>query len=483
MEGMYTGYCCMRDTDMSQKMLPYCRQNGSITAAAKRTAGRLSTAGGASKGALTVEAAIIMPLILCAFFSVILLIKTVCTYEMIQHAIDETASEIAASSYIYHISGIRDLHDTVRNSVNDRSDVVEEQLGSVIDAYSSLKGIGSGVNNEGVTGLIDSVDAVEDTKKSFSEIFDHTKNIASDPVDELKSIAFYIAGGTFDDIKTQLYIPIVRLYMKKHLVSESIPNIDERLRALGIADGFSGLDFSESSFLSDRDENIDIVVRYRVKLPLPLQFYRDLEFVQRVKVKAWMGGDEKTGVLGAGAVAEGEDIWSLNNFQRGLKLRRKFGANLPNSFPVIARYENGKAVMIKSMDLTADSYRTASNTEKTLKGYINELAEYKGMEKPWGSDNILIRGEDISQKELLLIIPENQPGESNEAALLNMKEYAGSRGISLVVRRYGMKKTAQEQGEAGQEQEGTEAAGTMPAKQEDGTVRNADGQTAENAAN
>ncbi len=463
----------MKDTDMSGNMLAYYRWHGSRDTAVNSAGGRAAAGGGravidgrASKGALTVEAAIIMPLILCVFFSVILLIKTVCTYEMIQHAIDETASEIAASSYIYHISGIRDLHDTVRNGVNDRSDVIEEQLGSVIDAYSSLKGIGSGVKNEGIAGIIDSVDAVEDTKQSFSEIFDHSKNIPSDPLDELKSIAFYIAGGTLDDIKTQLYIPIVKLYMKKYLVSESIPDIDERLRALGIADGFDGLDFSESSFLSDRDENIDIVVRYRVKLPLPLQFYKDLEFVQRVKVKAWMGGDEKTGVLGEGSDAEEEDVWSLNNFQRGLKLRRKFGANLPNSFPVIARYEDGKAVMIKSMDLTANSYKTASNTEKTLKGYINELAKYKGTEKPWGSDNILIRDEDITQKELLLIIPENEPGDANEAAMLNMKAYAESKGVSLVIKRYGMKKTENE----------SEAAGTTPAGQEDGAGMNADGE-------
>ncbi|NLK85880.1 MAG: hypothetical protein GX279_00105 [Clostridiaceae bacterium] len=398
----------------------------------------------ASKGALTVEAALILPLILCAFFSVVFIIKTVCTYEMIQHAIDETASEIAASSYIYHMSGIRDLHDTVRNGINDRSDKVGEQIGSVIDAYDSLKEIGSGVKSGGLEGAAEDVKAIEDASQKFDEIFQHSKDIVSDPLDELKSIAFFIAGGSFDDIKTQLYIPVVKLYMKKHLKSESYPDADERLRSLGIVDGFDGLDFSGSSFLSDRDECIDIVVRYRVKLPLPLQFYKDMEFVQRVKVKAWMGGDEKTGVLDGSTASEGEDIWSLSNFQRGLKLRRIFGGNLPNSFPVIARYENGKAVMIKSMDLTAVSYQRPSNTEKTLKGYINELSKYNGQNKPWGSGNILIRGDDILQKELLLIIPENDPGDSNSSVLLDMKEYARSRGVSLVVKKYGMKRTVEE---------------------------------------
>ncbi len=455
---------------MTENRLHYCHWREGCSAAAESTANDRGIKGAlkyipsavaadrASNGALTVEAALILPLILCAFFSVVFIIKTVFTYEMIQHAIGETASEMAASSYIYHISGIRDLHDTVRNGVNDRSDEVKEQLGSVIDAYDSLKGIGSGVKNGGIEGINDDVSAIQDAEQKFSEIFEHSKNIVSDPLDELKSIAFYIAGGTFDDIKTQLYIPVVKLYMKKYLVSESFPDADGRLRALGIVNGFDGLDFSESSFLSDRDENIDIVVRYRVRLPLPLQFYNEMEFVQRVKVRAWMGGNEKTSVLDGSTGSDGEDVWSLSNFQRGLKLRRMFGANLPNSFPVIARYENGKAVMIKSMDLTADSYRTGVNTEKTLKGYINELSGYKGQEKPWGSGNITIKGDEISQKELLLIVPENDPGESNKAALQNMKEYARSKGVTLVVRKYGMKKAAEEQDATGQAEDGQEAA-------------------------
>ncbi len=382
----------------------------------------------AVKGALTVEAALLLPVMLCAFFSVIFLIKTVYTYELIQHAITETATEIASSSYIYHISGVRDLHDTVRNSINDRSDEFEEQIGSMIDAYSSLKGI----NN-----LNEATKAINDTSQNLSEIFDNTQNIISDPANELKTIACYIAGGTINDIKTQLYIPIVKLYIKKYLVSDNNQDIDNRLRKLGVVNGFDGLDFSESSFLSDRDENIDIVIRYSIRMPLPVQFHEDMQFVQRVKVRTWMGGDEKTSVLEGSSVEEGGDIWSLNNFQRGLKLRRIFGANLPTSFPVIAKYDNGKAVMIKSMDLTANSYQNSLYTEKTLKGYVKELADYLGQDKPWGSQNITIRGEDLHEKELLLIIPENELDGANEAVLRSMKEYARSNGISLTIKKYG----------------------------------------------
>lgn len=380
-------------------------------------------------GALTVEAAIVMPIILCAFFSVVFLIKTVYAYSLIQHALSETAGEMASMGYIYHISGIRDLHDTIRNGVNERSELFRVQIDSAFEAFNILRGD----NADGETGS---------GSADFSDIFNYSANIATDPLDELKAIAFYIAGGTINDTKTQLFMPIVKLYMKKNLTDDRCTDVNKRLLALNIEGGFDGLDFSDSSFFSDINEDIDIVVRYKMRIPIPIKFTNDLEFEHRVRVKAWMGGDEKTGVLGGETESNAaDDIWSLSNFQRGLKIRRKFGANLPDNFPVIAKYESGKAVMIKSMDLTAASYQNTGKAEKTLKGYINELARYEGQNDPWGRDDIVIRSTEIRQKELLLVIPENELSEGLELMLANMVRYADTRGVKLSINRYGRKIT------------------------------------------
>lgn len=393
-----------------------------------------------SKGAVTLEAAIVLPVVLCAFFSVVFLIRAAYTYSLIHHALSETALEMASAGYIYHISGIRDLHDTVRNTINDRTEFLEDQAGIVVDAFGYLYGSDSDLPAN--TGWNPAGPGLEDVEEKFSRIFDYTKDIAADPLDEIKTIACCIAGGTFDDMKTQLFIPIVRLYMKKHLVTDEITDAEERLRSLNVVDGLSGLDFSGSSFLSDRNEDIDIVVRYRIRLPLPIRFTGDLEIVQRARARAWLGGDTKKGVLGDDRDSPGgDDIWSLSNFQRGLKIRRIFGANLPDSFPVIARYEAGRAVMIKSMDITAASYQNGGTVEKTLKRYLKELREYQGQDKPWGRDGIVIRKEDIRKKELLLVIPENKADDAIEAVLDDVVRYADSIGINMVIERYGIKHT------------------------------------------
>ena len=388
------------------------------------------------KGVMTVEAAIVLPLLLCAFFSVVFLIKAVYTYELVQHALDETASEIASVGYIYHVSGIRDIHDTVRNGVNDKSELFKGQVGSVFDTYNSLKNIKSGLG-QGSPSIRDSADLLANAGENFANMLDEAENVVSNPLDELKSIACFIASGAFDNAKTQLFTPVVKLYIKKYLITEGTADADERLKALNISGGFSGMDFSESSFLADSEEDIDIVVRYRIKLPLPIQFNSGFEFVQRVRVKAWMGGDEAHGVLDGSSTTN--DIWSLSNFQRGLKIRRLFGANLPSNFPVIARFENGRAIMIKSMDLTAASYQEGDHAQKTLKEYMDELATYKGQEKPWGSSGTVIHKEEIISRELLLVIPQNKLSDTNENLLSDMIRIAPSMGITLVVKRYGTK--------------------------------------------
>ena len=388
------------------------------------------------KGAMTLEAALVLPVLLCAFFSVVFLIKAVYTYEMVQHALDETASEIASAGYIYHVSGIRDFHDTVRNGMDDKSELFKGQVGTVFDTYSSLKNIKTGLG-QGLPSISDSADLLVNAGQNFENIFNDAEAAVNNPLEELKSIACYISSGAFDNAKTQLFTPIVKLYIKKYLVTEGTRDVDKRLRALNVSGGFDGMDFSESSFLADREENIDIVVRYRLKLPLPIQFSSGLEFVQRAKVKAWMGGDESKGVLDGSLAAD--DLWSLSNFQRGQKIRRLFGANLPSSFPVIARYEAGRIVMIKSMDLTAASYLSGNHALKTLKGYMDELAEYKGQEKPWGSSGTVIPLKDIKSRELLLVIPQNKLSDANEKLLADMVRSASNQGITLVVKRYATK--------------------------------------------
>lgn len=360
------------------------------------------------KGSITVEAAIALPVFLCVVISIVMLSKVVYTHGMIQHALTETADEMASIGYIYHISGIRDIHDTARDGLQERADIFREQLDSIFDTFESLGG---------------------STAQSPDDV-------GVDPLDELRSIAGYLSDGSFQNIKTELFTPVVKMYMKKYLKPES-GDIDAGLRALNISGGFDGLDFSGSEFFEDTDENIDIVVRYTVDLPIPIRVLPRLELVQRATARAWLGGDEASGVLDAGGASE--DIWALDNFKRGAKIRSIFGSNLPSSFPVIAAFEDGRAVMIKSMDLTAESYQNTETVIETIDSYIMDLSRYEGQESPWGSKDIVIRENDIRQRELLLVIPKNELSAETEQLLAQYLSRAAASGVIFRLERYGVK--------------------------------------------
>lgn len=372
------------------------------------------------KGSITVEAAIAVPVFLCVVISIVMLTRVVYTHGMIQHALTETADELASAGYIYQISGLRDIHDSARNGITERADIFRDQLDSVFDTVNTL----GGGENPGA--------AVQD----ISSMIESTGDAAANPLDELKNIAAYLAGGSFENIKTELLTPVVKLYMKKYLKPES-GDIAAGLRALNITGGFDGLDFSGSAFFEDRDENIDIVVRYTIDLPIPINVLPRLELVQRATARAWVGGDEAPGVLEAENPAE--SVWSLDNFKRGARIRTVFGANLPSSFPVIAAFKDGRAVMIKSMDLTAESYQNPVTVIETIDFYIKELSGYQGQEMPWGSKAIVIREADIRQRELLLVIPQNELSAETEQLLARYRTKAAASGVVFRLERYEVK--------------------------------------------
>lgn len=144
-------------------------------------------------------------------------------------------------------------------------------------------------------------------------------------------------------------------------------------------------------------------------------------------------------LLSGPANGEGEHdnstVWDLGNFQRGGELGKKFGANLPHSYPVIASWDGGTVTSIKSIDLTAPTYQSREGIEKKISEHLRDISDFSGTDRPWGKEGIHIRGEDIKQKKLLLIIPENTSGESLKV-LLDMEKEAAGMGIALVWEKY-----------------------------------------------
>lgn len=351
------------------------------------------------KGSMTLETAIALPIFISIILSVSLLLKIIYTYEIMQNAISLAANELSAYSYLYYLSGIEDIRDKLDGKIDEISGEILNEI--------------------------------------FNEIFNDALNIQ--PPEELKDVLYSFIKGTYDDAINQICIPLVKICVRKYLVTDEIKDPNKRLEALDIAGGFDGLDFSMSEFFEDDNDTINIVIEYRINIPTPMKIFPPLRIIQNASVRGWVGGDEIIDRNEDEKVQE--DIWSLDNFTRGRKIRNIFGANLPLTFPVIARFDHGSgtAVMIKSMDLTLEYYQKPEIVSKKIKQHINELKEYKGQEVPWGRDRIIIKQDNIMKRKLTLVIPENPITSVIEKELEECKFYAESNGVNLSIIKYGNK--------------------------------------------
>lgn len=131
-----------------------------------------------------------------------------------------------------------------------------------------------------------------------------------------------------------------------------------------------------------------------------------------------------------------DEVWLLSNFERGYSLRTTFGGNLPTSYPVIAKWDNGTATSIKSIDLTAPGYQIEGTLTKSIEEYTDDLSGFQGTDVPWGKDNIVIGNEEITERVLVIVIPENSPDEVyNE--LMSGTAYASTCGVQIRIENYG----------------------------------------------
>lgn len=70
--------------------------------------------------------------------------------------------------------------------------------------------------------------------------------------------------------------------------------------------------------------------------------------------------------------------WDKNPFQRGRDIEDDLGQNLPETFKTIDKYDDvtGEATSIKSLDLDAKTYQSASKLRARLNKYLKDLEDF-----------------------------------------------------------------------------------------------------------
>lgn len=397
-----------------------------------------------SKGAITVEAAIVLPIFICIVISLAMLIKLVYIHDIVQHSIDEAANELAAYSYIYQISDLQEVDDTIQDTIENNGAQAESHTETFIDAYETLEeslqagkeaasditeiSEGQGSFKEKAGDIIDKASDMyntgtqltEENMQNIKELQKIFEEVSKNPRKEAESIAWMLSKGVYSDAKTIIAVPIVRQTVKKYMLRNGFADIDESLKRLNISGGFNGLDFYSSNFFNN-NQDIDIVVKYKVELPLPIKLLPDIYVAQRSTARAWLdGGDGESSSL--------FDIWALPNKERGMKIEHMYGGNLPFDFPVIDIYEQATmtGTSIKSINLNSKTYQSGEALRKKLFSYVDALKE---------KNAIIYKNQNYSllNKKLVLVIPKDSLNDNNRALIEQSKSYAEANGIYVTI--------------------------------------------------
>ena len=189
-------------------------------------------------------------------------------------------------------------------------------------------------------------------------------------------------------------------------------------------------EFIGSTFFNGNDE-IYIKSRFHYRTPIPLleKLISGFTFEKNLRVRAVINGvppeiNETE--------QESDSIWSLPQLKRGVLLHEKFGGNLPGFFPVIDTFSNGKAVAIRSVDHTKDSYKNDKKFYYQLDHELKRLVNFTGGTK----SGVTVTEEEIMSRELIFVFPEDEMSSGQQDMVNKIISKAAGQGVEVKIERY-----------------------------------------------
>lgn len=425
------------------------------------------------RGSATVEAAIVLPIVMLAFMALLSIIRITVTYERMQKALNQVSCQLSQYSYLYAASGLKDHHDELNNDIHEAAGELKNQQDALNAFFGEMQSITENMSQidfqdtismETILNLAGDIKGSKDSYKALSE---QIENIIKDPAGEMRLISLALSESLFSKGKTLLFGEISKYMIKQNLAKDmmiSSGEVDERLR---LSEGIDELDMSCSTFFDD-NETIDLIVEYTVK-PVPdFRFLPEIRLRNRSCVLAWTWGVNRVEKSNDPNDSGSDTIWNIDSsksytgqhFGRGNKvdkwyaeeLKKSIGDNAdvtPYHFKTIDLIEyskNGKdgaLYTIFSLNPFLPSYSKKSGVVGEIKKNIYKLNEFKKYDA--SGFTIDITGYEKNYKRIVyVVIPENPTlPEAYLQGFEECRKIAERLGIELKqVQKYGEYKEA-----------------------------------------
>lgn len=261
------------------------------------------------RGSATVEAVVAFTGFLFAIFAILGMVNFCRAQMLISAAVDASAKELSQYAYFYKMSGLQKFD----KALNDKGTAGKKNINQVIGTVDNLYGtLGKTVDqtkedaatladivSKGDVQLQDFETAVNKAHANADDIVcgltamtSAFEQVGNDPLLYMRSLVAIAGNEASNTVKRAIAVPLAKLFVQHHL-GASKEEANQNLKALGVEDGLNGLNFILSSmFIDDNQEEIRIVVFYKVKL-FQLLDWTPLEATisKQAVCRAWLGGD------------------------------------------------------------------------------------------------------------------------------------------------------------------------------------------------
>lgn len=239
-----------------------------------------------TRGSITVEACIALPVFLSMFFLLLFMVKFACTGMLLDHAVNEAAKEIAASAY--PICFINELED---------EKIGEYREAGVQTTEEEIENLAGKLEAESPGNLLKAI-----ISEDFKEI-DVSALMKGLLVNYTKGMVDGIIDGVtpaYWEMKAAVKYSIADELVREHLDSTLINQSDVRLTVVEFPQGKE--EYSEAlrnksykpfGLIPDRDFSSDDVVlqlEYDYKINLPFTEAVDIKMVHTAVERAWING-------------------------------------------------------------------------------------------------------------------------------------------------------------------------------------------------
>jgi hypothetical protein len=263
-----------------------------------------------NQGSLTVEASIALPVFLCFFFFLLFFVKMACVQMEIDHAVKETARQLAACTYPLNY-----VNNYVDNNM-EKKEIVDNFLPREKKKIKDTTG--KALKESMLTTILTGNFSLPDLDKSMEDI---RGSINADIMTGYERIAWQFLLPAVVELKETGQDELVRLILRDYLSDSTVNQERLRVTLVDLPQAHAEYQYKketawyqETGLKPDADFSYDdVVIQVEYALPIPLPFFGRQEILLRHTAveKAWLKG--ANGIYTADKAQEQIDFKDLVN--------------------------------------------------------------------------------------------------------------------------------------------------------------------------